>query len=75
MARFGRDNRAAHSNAQANADATGERWVVFSDTSGAWNSERYRTNAPCHNAPDATIHEPIIDQSTGMSADERGYIG
>lgn len=36
----------ARHRAQSNANASGQPWIVFSDTSGAWNAERVREDAP-----------------------------
>jgi len=48
----------ALANAQLNANASGVPWVIFTDTSGCWNSERYRPSASCHNDGGATIIQP-----------------
>ena len=53
------NSMAARTNAQANANQTGVRWVVFLDTSGAWNSERYNPGVcACHNDPTAVLVTP-----------------
>ncbi len=45
MARYGSYKQATAS-AQANANHYREPWMVFSDTSGCWNAERWRPIQP-----------------------------
>lgn len=78
MARFGKDYKAALQNARANANAEGSAWAVFCDTSGAWNSERWReTMTPTQNWAGVTYEKilPDKDEETGMTEDERNHIG
>ncbi len=77
MARFGNDQKSAYANARRNANATGEVWAVFSDTSGAWNSERWRSSMSRPNWAGVSYEKilPDLDESTGMTADERSHIG
>lgn len=77
MARFGKDSQAAYSNARANANETGEPWAVFSDTSGAWNSERWRASMerPTWSGVRYEKILPDLDEQTGMTADERAHLG
>lgn len=44
--------------AQANADATGARWVVFFDTSGRVRAERYDPTCRIHNFPGTSHLHP-----------------
>lgn len=51
------DNRTqAMRAAQANANASGADWVVFMDTSGCWNAERFREASSAANIGMASAH-------------------